>query len=66
MSLAVKIIPEQIMRAKANLMWIFQKKQLSRLVSLEKVAIKLAITINKDNQHELESKYSQLEYKYST
>ena len=28
--------------------------------------MKLAIAINKDNQHELGSKCSQLEYKYST
>jgi len=35
-------------------------------VSLERVVTKLSIVINKDNQHGLEKKCSQLEHKYST
>ena len=38
---------------------------LVELISLGRVVTKLAITINKDNQYELESKCSQLECKYS-
>jgi len=52
-----------VIRIGADLTQISQKEYLARLVSLEKVVIKLAITINKDNQHKLESKYSQLKYK---
>ena len=42
-----------------------KEKAISRTSKLG-VVTKLAITINKDNQHELESKCSQLKHKYST
>jgi len=47
-----------MIRVRADLTWIFQKRYLVRLVSLERVVTKLAIAINKDNQHESESKCS--------
>ena len=46
------------MRAKVDLTQISQKKQSAKLVNLKRIATKLTIIINKDNQYELGSKYS--------
>ena len=47
-----------MIRVRADLTWVFGKRYLVRLVSLERVVTKLAIAINKDNQHKSESKCS--------
>ena len=65
-SLVVKIAPKQITRTRVDLIQIFQKVQTAGLVILRRVATKLAIVINEDDQYELESKCSQLECKCST